>query len=362
LVENLTHFDTKQWSTLKLIFTKPGQLTKDFVEGKRARYVHPIRFYVFTSVIFFALLSVVMDRSIEKNGAGAVVNVTDKQDPKHQRRAYLYALVPDSLQHGLVDISSSRIDIPIDTPYYRAAFSRLRMPTKPVLDSLLATGRMDDTLPGTRRSISTLLASLPDADSLMAGFHREHNGMVTSYRNRRDERIMTRGNLTTAALDSMLGADADSLEWWERRALIAFGRLNTKDPSSKMQFAHGVTKAFSVIMFILMPFTALLLMWLFARKRFYWEHLIFSIHTHTIFFLFFILLLAFALLAGVEIPDGLRVLLALVCAAYLLLALRRVYGRPWGSTVLRFVLMGIPYLFISMVLMVAGMLWGLFTL
>ena len=36
-VENITHFDTKLWNTLKVIFTRPGQLTKDPVEGKRAR-------------------------------------------------------------------------------------------------------------------------------------------------------------------------------------------------------------------------------------------------------------------------------------------------------------------------------------
>ncbi len=35
-VENITHFDTKLWSTLKLIFSKPGQLTKDFVEGGKS--------------------------------------------------------------------------------------------------------------------------------------------------------------------------------------------------------------------------------------------------------------------------------------------------------------------------------------
>ncbi|MBK9538129.1 MAG: DUF3667 domain-containing protein [Flavobacteriales bacterium] len=62
-VENITHFDTKLWNTLKVILTKPGQLTKDFVEGRRARYVHPARFYVFVSVIFFLTLSLSLKRT-----------------------------------------------------------------------------------------------------------------------------------------------------------------------------------------------------------------------------------------------------------------------------------------------------------
>ena len=37
------HLDGKIFTTLKLLATKPGQLTKDFIEGRRARYISPIR-------------------------------------------------------------------------------------------------------------------------------------------------------------------------------------------------------------------------------------------------------------------------------------------------------------------------------
>ena len=65
-VENITHFDTKLWNTLKVILTKPGQLTKDFVEGRRARYVHPARFYVFVSLIFFLTLSLSLQKDMSE--------------------------------------------------------------------------------------------------------------------------------------------------------------------------------------------------------------------------------------------------------------------------------------------------------
>ena len=55
-VEDLTHFDGKLWKTVKLLLFKPGSLTKLYVEGKRASYIHPIRMYIFVSAVFFLFM------------------------------------------------------------------------------------------------------------------------------------------------------------------------------------------------------------------------------------------------------------------------------------------------------------------
>ncbi len=55
LIHDLTHFDGKFFSTVKLLIKKPGFLTTEFIEGKRASYLHPVRMYVFTSALFFFL-------------------------------------------------------------------------------------------------------------------------------------------------------------------------------------------------------------------------------------------------------------------------------------------------------------------
>lgn len=52
-VEDLTHFDGKLWKTLKLLLFKPGSLTKFYMDGKRASFIHPIRMYLFVSAVFF---------------------------------------------------------------------------------------------------------------------------------------------------------------------------------------------------------------------------------------------------------------------------------------------------------------------
>jgi hypothetical protein len=57
VMEGLFHFDGKSVQTLKTLLLKPGQLTLDFIRGKRMRYVAPLRFYIFISVVFFFILS-----------------------------------------------------------------------------------------------------------------------------------------------------------------------------------------------------------------------------------------------------------------------------------------------------------------
>lgn len=55
-VEDLTHFDGKLWKTLKLLLFKPGSLTKFYMDGKRASFIHPIRMYLFVSAVFFLFI------------------------------------------------------------------------------------------------------------------------------------------------------------------------------------------------------------------------------------------------------------------------------------------------------------------
>jgi hypothetical protein len=53
----LFHVDGKVLRTVGLLLFRPGQLTREFFEGKRARSVTPIRLYLLASVLFFGLIA-----------------------------------------------------------------------------------------------------------------------------------------------------------------------------------------------------------------------------------------------------------------------------------------------------------------
>jgi hypothetical protein len=51
--EDLTHADSRVWRTLWALLCKPGYLTAQFLAGRRARYLPPLRLYLVLSVLFF---------------------------------------------------------------------------------------------------------------------------------------------------------------------------------------------------------------------------------------------------------------------------------------------------------------------
>ena len=54
----VAHLDGSLFDSLKLLFTRPGQLTLDFIEGRRVRQVHPIQLFLLFGVVFFFLAHV----------------------------------------------------------------------------------------------------------------------------------------------------------------------------------------------------------------------------------------------------------------------------------------------------------------
>src|SRR5215469_10963942 len=51
--EDLTHTDSRLWRTLGALLFRPGYLTREFLAGRRARYLPPVRLYLVISVLFF---------------------------------------------------------------------------------------------------------------------------------------------------------------------------------------------------------------------------------------------------------------------------------------------------------------------
>ncbi|NNG25151.1 DUF3667 domain-containing protein [Telluria aromaticivorans] len=72
LHEFLSHYvalEGKLWRSLKLLLFKPGFLTREYIEGRRVRYVEPLRLYLSFSIIFFFL--------VKLSGVEIIENETD---------------------------------------------------------------------------------------------------------------------------------------------------------------------------------------------------------------------------------------------------------------------------------------------
>ncbi len=57
LLHGILHFDSKAWRTLPALLLRPGQLTRDYIDGKRKRYMSPFILFLFLNFVMFLVFS-----------------------------------------------------------------------------------------------------------------------------------------------------------------------------------------------------------------------------------------------------------------------------------------------------------------
>jgi len=96
----MLHVDGKIFCTLRKLFGSPGFLTREYFDGRRARWISPIRLYLTFSVIYFALTSVASTGAVrtevvggaEPEGAAAIQRLGFENE--HE--------LGDSVGHGIL--------------------------------------------------------------------------------------------------------------------------------------------------------------------------------------------------------------------------------------------------------------------
>ena len=73
--EALTHADSSLWRTLGPLLCRPGFLTQEFLRGRRARYLPPIRLYLALSFLFFLLVTMTSPMTSRSAPAGAATGL-----------------------------------------------------------------------------------------------------------------------------------------------------------------------------------------------------------------------------------------------------------------------------------------------
>jgi Protein of unknown function (DUF3667) len=63
VLHSVFHFDGKLWRTLPMLLFKPGELTRRFIHGERAKFVSPMGLFLFAIFMMFAVFSFVGDGS-----------------------------------------------------------------------------------------------------------------------------------------------------------------------------------------------------------------------------------------------------------------------------------------------------------
>ena len=247
--------DSRVWRTLGALFFHPGFLSLEFSRNRRAHYLSPFRLYLFTSLLFFLVLSLTVDDREPGDGPGLVqAQVGDSDEDQH---------------NGIAKFG---------------------------LDEVAANAEAIETL---KRSLGEERAG--KVDEILA----------------RPESSFPRMLLVTNA-KVLLGGDEGLDEPLDR---FVAGQLVDVFHAPGSVVRDRFVGYLPVAMFFVLPLYALMLKVLFVRRRrFYAEHLVFSMHIHTMAFVVFGV--------GLVTPDSWPAvdgILLLALTAYYFMALKRFY-------------------------------------
>jgi len=109
-LHSLFHFDTKAWRTLPMVIFRPGTLTRNYVFGKRARYISPLATFLLCVFLMFFVFSFTGSATI---GAGAEQDAEITQADLDEARA--------DLAEAQAELAEAQSAAPADEPEGLAA-------------------------------------------------------------------------------------------------------------------------------------------------------------------------------------------------------------------------------------------------
>lgn len=116
-LHGILHFDTRAWRTLPLLVFRPGTLTREYIHGKRARYISPLAMFLLIVFTMFAVFAFAGGAAV---GTGNAVDInlgparTEVVDPSTgEKHAYevnrdgdIYAQIREAYERGEMNVNT----------------------------------------------------------------------------------------------------------------------------------------------------------------------------------------------------------------------------------------------------------------
>ena len=308
--QDITHFDGKFFHTLRYLVWKPGFISREYINGRRASYLNPVRMYVFTSAFFFLVFFTVykVDTLEVKKGIsydGKTIDMIQAMDS---------AVFADFTRK--INMKENGIGEPMS----REAFKNFT-----------------DTV---RQKSFFLLPKGP------------------AYKSK-------------AAYDSAISSGKIHDNWWKQQFINKFIEINRKFGNNMDDFGSELAKSMihrlPQLLFISLPFLALLLKLLYIQRKkfFYVDHGIFSIHFYI--FIFITMLILFALnklddQLHLGFINSITAFFVAVIFFYQYKAMRNFYGQRRLKTIVKFLILNFFFFFVMNILFLLFIFFSFFNI
>ena len=290
------NIDSRTWRTFINIFI-PGKLTLEYFAGKHRKYVHPLRLLIVTSLLTIIAMS--------------------------------YQGFQTKTNHGFVIKD-------------RIAENYERQRVKTILENIIDSTNVIFPEPSTKIISDTILSVFHDSLINLLHVYGDRYGdnidlnHYISFTDESSEVISKR--------DFMTKTEEELVEIYKKNAgpldRLIF-RQKIKYINDESQLASTMISSVSWSIILMMPCVALVLYFLYKRRRFYYiENLIFTFHFHS--FVFIVLTI---LILGLHIfPYWVYLLSFFIIQAFLFFSMWKVYGQGIFKTLLKQFILNISYL------------------
>jgi hypothetical protein len=311
-------YDSRFWKTFIPLLIKPGKVSRQYIEGKRSRFVNPFRLYLNVSIIFFLILGI-STKVNEPNIPNGILTINEdakdsilNSDP--QKIDSLFNNVQNQLIESIENDSIKK---------------NTEKDIKTAIDIFKNQIKKSNEKDSTSLKVTNNTIHFGEKLDEFRSFQKEH----PNYSNER-------------ALDSMgYTKTIWNKFYYQTTANITTNIKETESKSGRKKLIKKITSYISISLFIFLPVFTLFLMLIYIRRKFtYMEHLVFVFHTQTVFFLLFTILYLIDIFVKLENVTWVFLIVFLI---YLYKGLRHFYGQGRIKTIIKFILLNSYYMFLA---------------
>ncbi len=349
LLGNITAVDSRMWRSLWSLFSRPGQMAREFSDGARTRWTSPVRMYLATSLLLFGYIAFSGTQLV---AIGSVVgeNKSDGAAAIHsgsQSQRLLFFV-----EHSkLADITSESAQAQSET-FIRGFMDvgdRINNPENMRDGIEELNDRIEDAtsdierraLTATRDQLARQLEAVEASEHASTPPDPSETGSDNQPNDENADESDGENSINISGLNGeSFSLGNDDLATFYRR-IVRNPEVINDSLNSNLKFA----------MFFMLPF-AMLLGAVFIRgrdKAMLYDHLVHAAYVHAFSF---ILLFVFILLKQYTAMGGLLFLYTVILLIYLPISAKGMFGRGWFKSFLTAYGVGAVYTFNMMVLSV----------
>jgi hypothetical protein len=150
-----------------------------------------------------------------------------------------------------------------------------------------------------------------------------------------------------------VGRALDSLNYPKtRRNIFLYNKAQDinkfkKDKDFRREYLNNMISKTSLVLFFMLPILTLFLKLLYIRRKVnYTEHLIFTFHVQTAFFILLLIFIVFNRMLKTDLGVPIFILLFTV---YLFVAMKKYYKQGFIKTFIKYIMLNSMYLFLSVI-------------